>query len=132
MLLWSYPPLQVELIGTLMARGVFYLAPSLLFLFLDTALPTLAVNLKAQGADALPGRLGAKKVSKVVGLATFNLFLGIALQGGIELALKALKFRSALRIVTTLPMPWNIFIDIVSAFALRGVSCTLAIASDVS
>lgn len=121
-LVLSYSPLQVELIGTSMARAVFFLAPNLLFLVIDTLLPTVAVNLKAQGENSLPGRLGASKVAKVAGLSIFNVLLGIALQGGIELALKALQIRSALRITTTLPMPWNIFIDVMWAFALRGVS----------
>lgn len=120
-LVLSYSSLHVELIGTLMTRAVFYLAPSLLFILIDTGLPSLAAGLKAHGADALPGRLGARKVGQVVGLSVFNVLLGIALQGAVELALGFFKFRSALKVTTSLPMPWNLFTDTMWAFGLRSV-----------
>ena len=121
-LVLSYPPLKVELIGTCMSRIVFYILPGTLFLLFDTLVPSLAVNTKAHGEDALPGKMGGQKLAKVVGVSFFNLTLGIALQGAVELVLKALHFRSALKITTSLPMPWTMFIDLVWALAIRGVS----------
>ncbi|KAF2103177.1 hypothetical protein NA57DRAFT_52707 [Rhizodiscina lignyota] len=120
-LVLSYPPLKVEIIGTLMSRTVFYLAPALFFLLIDALIPSVAVNLKAHGEVSLPGRLGGKRLAKVVGVSLLNLSLGIALQAGVELVLKAFHIRSALKITTSLPLPWTMFMDIVWALGIRGI-----------
>lgn len=128
-LVLSHPPLRVEAFGTLAVRLLFYILPSTLFLLFDTAVPSLAVAIKAQGQIALPGRSGSrgtsgrKGVLKVAGWSIFNILLGIALQLGIDLlATKVLRVKSALKIVTRLPLPWGLAKDIAKGFILRGVS----------
>ena len=120
-LVLSYPPLKFEIISTLMSRTVFYLVPGALSLLFDTLLPSLAVSMKAHGDASSPMQYGGQKLARIVGVSMFNLTLGIALQAAVELVLKALHIRSALKITTTLPMPWTMFIDLVWALAIRGV-----------
>ncbi|KAL1629298.1 hypothetical protein SLS56_005402 [Neofusicoccum ribis] len=127
-LVLSHPPLRVEAFGTLAVRLLFYILPSTLFLLFDTAVPSLAVAIKAQGQIALPGRSGSrgtsgrKGVLKVAGWSIFNILLGIALQLGIDLlATKVLRVKSALKIVTRLPLPWGLAKDIAKGFILRGI-----------
>lgn len=127
-LVLSHPPLRVEAFGLLAIRLLFYLLPSTLFLLFDAAVPSLAVAIKAQGQIALPGRSGSrgfrgpKGILKVVGWSTFNVVLGIALQVGIDLlATKVLRVKSALKIVTRLPLPWGLAKDIAKGFLVRGI-----------
>lgn len=131
-LVLSHPPLRVEAFGLLAVRLLFYLLPSTLFLLFDAAVPSLAVAIKAQGQIALPGRSGSrgfrgpKGILRVVGWSTFNVVLGIALQVGIDLlATKVLRVKSALKIVTRLPLPWGLAKDIAKGFLVRGVSISL-------
>lgn len=131
-LVFSQPPLKVEIVGVLGVRVLFFLVPSLLFLLFDSFIPSLVVGIKRQGALALPvrtvGGRGAKKGKgpkwySVLGLSLFNIGLSIALQAGVELLLTyALGIRSALKITTTLPMPWSIAKDVVRGLVLREVS----------
>lgn len=125
-LLLSHPPLRVEAFGTLAIRLLFFILPSALFLLFDVTVPSLAVAIKAQGSLALPGRSGSKGrkgVLKVVGWSIFNVILGVALQVGIDLlATKVFRIRSALKIVTRIPLPWGLAKDIARGFILRGVS----------
>ncbi|KAF2838934.1 hypothetical protein M501DRAFT_934936, partial [Patellaria atrata CBS 101060] len=120
-LVLSHPPLRVEIYGTLFIRVLFYLVPSLLFLALDTLIPSLAATLKAQEDYALPGRLGRKKLMRVVGWSIFNVLMGVAIQTGLELFVtQVLQWRSVLKVTTTLPVPWGIFKDLVKGFIVRG------------
>lgn len=132
-LVLSQPPLRVEIVGTLAVRALFFLAPALLFLLFDSVIPSLAVSLKTQGAPALPARTGGVQGTKrskgrpqwylVVGLSLCNIALSIALQAAVELLFtRLLKIRSALKITTTLPMPWSIGKDVVRGLVLREVS----------
>ncbi len=116
-------------------RVLFFLVPSLLFLLFDTLVPTLAVKIKIQGSAALPTRVGGGRASrrgrgkpawyKVIGLSLFNVCLGVAVQSAIELLFtEVLHIRSALRVTTTLPMPWSIAKDVARGLMLREV-CTL-------
>ncbi|CZS90659.1 related to C-4 methyl sterol oxidase [Rhynchosporium graminicola] len=133
-LVLSQPPLKVEIVGTLAVRALFFLAPSLLFLLFDTIIPSLAVGMKTQGSAALPTRTGGVRVKKrsrgssipsvlqVLGLSLLNICLGVALQSAIELLFtEVLNIRSALKVSTTLPMPWSIFKDVVRGLLLREV-----------
>ena len=106
--------------------------PSLLFLIFDTIIPSLAVGIKTQGAAALPTRTGGIKVKrrsgkpewyKAVGLSVFNICLTTALQAGIEFLLtEVMDWPSALKVTTTLPMPWSIAKDVLKGLLLREVS----------
>jgi hypothetical protein len=122
-LVLSHPPLRVEIFSALFIRILFYLIPGLIFLAIDTAFPSVAVNVKAQGDAALPARRGGRKVAIVAGWASFNVLLGVALQAGVESFLtQLLEVRSALKVTTTLPMPWGIAKDIFRGLVARNVS----------
>ena len=135
-LVLSQPPLKVEIVGTLAVRLLFFVAPSTLFLFFDTLLPSLAVGIKRQGAPALPTRTGGvagarrgdgrPKWYQIIALSVFNIFLGTAIQAGIEvLFTDVFHIRSALKVTTTLPMPWSMAKEMLRALLLREVSLLL-------
>lgn len=131
----SQPPLKVEIVGTLAIRTLFFVIPSLLFLIFDSILPSLSVGFKTQGGEALPTRTGGARKSKrskvpqwyqVIGLSLLNICLGVAIQAGVELLFTdVFHIRSALKVTTTLPMPWSIATDIAKALVLREVSYVL-------
>ncbi|KAL5418019.1 hypothetical protein PMIN03_001256 [Paraphaeosphaeria minitans] len=113
----SYSPLQLEFFGPLLLRTSLYLLPSLLFLALDTLIPSLAVELKAQGERGLPARQrgGGRKVRNVVFWSAANVLLGIALQGGIEFFVTDVARMRSLLVVkgsrwslNHLPNPWGV------------------------
>jgi hypothetical protein len=130
-LVLSQSPLRVEILGSLGIRAVFFLVPSLLFLIFDSVLPSLAVGIKTQGRAALPTRTGGVRVSRristpqwyrVVGLSVVNVCLGAAIQAGVEaLFTNILHVRSALKVTTTLPMPWSIAKDVLKCLLMREV-----------
>ncbi|TVY51365.1 hypothetical protein LCER1_G005883, partial [Lachnellula cervina] len=125
----SFPPLKVEIVGTLAIRAVFFLLPSLLFLLFDSILPSVIVNIKTQGEAALPTRSGGGRSSRkggtppwyfVIGVSLINILLSVALQTGIELLFtQILHIRSALQVTTTLPMPWSIAKYVLRSLFLR-------------
>jgi hypothetical protein len=131
-LVLSQPPLKVEILGTLAIRILFFLLPSLVFLLFDSVLPSLSVGLKTQGGEALPTRTGVTQRARrgrktpqwyqVLGLSLFNICLGLAIQAGVELLFtEVFHIRSALKITTTLPMPWSIAQDVGKALVMREV-----------
>lgn len=121
-LVWSYPPLQVEMIGTVSVRLLFFLLPALAFLGLDVFLPSLAASCKAHGDKQLPTRLGQRQLTSVVAWSIFNFALGLALQAAIEVILtEVLHMRSALRISTAVTLPWTMLKELLQAFAIRGL-----------
>ncbi|KAI9722240.1 MAG: hypothetical protein M1812_001712 [Candelaria pacifica] len=122
-LILSHEPLYVEVIGTLAIRFLFFVLPSTLFLAFDTAIPSLAANLKAQGDVALPNnKKSGSKLYTVVGMAVLNVVLGVALQAGVEtMFTQAIGIRSALKVTTTLPTPWAIAMNLLKAFILREI-----------
>ena len=125
-LLLSHSPLAIEFFGTFAIRTLFYTLPSLLFLGFDTAIPNLAVAIKAQGESALPPRKNPKKLVFIVAVALFNVALGVAVQTAIDLLLThVLNIRSSLRVTTSLPLPWAIVKDLFRGLILRGVSRVL-------
>lgn len=96
---------------------VLYILPSFLFLAVDLGVPSLAVELKAQGEHGLPGRRkgAAKKIRHVIMWSCFNVLLAVALQAGIEfLVTDIFRMRSLLVIkgsrwsLNHLPNPWKL------------------------
>ena len=125
-LILSNSPLKVELFGTLAIRFLFYILPSLGFLAFDSAAPKVAVNLKEHGEDALPlnGDSNSKKDRwwKIALVSVGNVLLGVALQAGIELLFtQVFHIRSALKVSTSIPLPWSMAIDLLKGLLLREV-----------
>lgn len=125
-LILSHSPLKVEVIGTLVVRTLFYVLPSLGFLLFDSALPSLAANIKALGDSALPlskSNGGRKKLWwKIVLISIGNLLLGIAVQTLVELLFtEVFQIRSALKVTTAIPMPWGIAKDLLRGLLMREV-----------
>ncbi|KAF2755398.1 hypothetical protein EJ05DRAFT_100205 [Pseudovirgaria hyperparasitica] len=118
----SHPAYNVEVVGTLFIRLIFYVIPALAFLAFDCLVPSISTSIKAHGDDALPRRLGRKKVAKVVGVSLANVLLGVAAQAGIELlATRVLHVRSVVRINIQLPYPWDMWMDVAKAFVIRNI-----------
>ena len=125
-LILSNPSTKVEIYGTLFIRVLFYILPSLGFLVFDAATPTLAVKIKEHGEMALPlsEEQGGKKGKwwKVALVSVGNVLLGVALQAMVEMVFtRIFHIRSALKITTSLPMPWGVAIDLVRGLFLREV-----------
>jgi sterol desaturase/sphingolipid hydroxylase (fatty acid hydroxylase superfamily) len=125
-LVLSHPPLRVEIVASLAVRSIFYIAPSLIFLAFDTALPSAAQNLKALGSTGLPFRNASRnrtlRTLRMLGWSIFNTCLGITVQALTEvLFTRVLLIRSALRVTTTLPLPFGILKDLAKAYLLREV-----------
>ncbi|KAL8903969.1 MAG: hypothetical protein Q9207_003584 [Kuettlingeria erythrocarpa] len=125
-LILSNSPLKVEILGTLGIRILFYLIPAFAFLVFDAAVPNLAAKVKEHGDTALPlgeEQGGAKgRWWKIALASTGNVLLGVAIQSGVELLFtRILHIRSALKISTSLPMPWAIAIDLIRGLFLREI-----------
>ncbi|KAF7884226.1 uncharacterized protein EAF02_004562 [Botrytis sinoallii] len=127
-LVLSHSALRVEVVGTLGIRLLFFIVPSFVFLVFDSIIPSLSVVVKRQGKQALPTRTGGTKVSRakapewyrVVGISLFNILMGVAIQAGFEMVLtEILHYKSALRVTTTLPMPWSIAKDALKCLLVR-------------
>jgi len=127
----TYSPLQLEFFGPLFLRTLLYILPSLIFLLLDTLVPSLAVQVKAHGEHALPARQkgGTAKVRRVVAWSVLNVLLGVAVQAGIEwVVTDVLRWRSLLVIkgrkwgLNHLPNPWTLAKHAVMGYLLRNVS----------
>jgi hypothetical protein len=112
-------------------RVFLYILPSALFLVFDLALPSLAVEVKAQGEYALPGKQkgGVAKLRRIVAWSVFNCLLAVAVQAGVEwLTTDVLHLRSLLLIkgsawsLNHLPNPWSLFKHLVIGLASRNVS----------
>lgn len=129
-LILSNSPLKVELFGTLAIRMLFYILPSLSFLAFDIGAPKVAIGIKEHGESALPlsDEPEGKKQRwwKIVLVSVGNVLLGVALQAGIELLFtQILHMRSALKVTTSIPMPWSIAVDLVKGLLLREARRTL-------
>ena len=127
-LILSNPPLKVEIFGTLAIRVLFYISPSLGFLAFDSAVPKIAIGIKEHGEVALPlsDEPQGKKTRwwKIALVSIGNTLLGVALQAGIELLFtQVLHIRSALKVTTSIPMPWSIALDLLKGLLLREVCC---------
>ena len=125
-LVLSHPPLRVEVVATLAIRILFYVLPTTLFLLFDALVPSAAEGLKAMGSTGLPlkdaKRNKAIAVGKIVLWSWANLLLGILMQAGIEILFtRILGVRSALKVTTSLPMPWGIFMDLLKGWVFREI-----------
>lgn len=125
-LILSNSPLKVEIVGTLAVRLLFYVLPSLGFLLFDNLLPNIAAGIKEHGNSALPLSEGIMRRRsrwwKVLLMSMGNVLLAIALQLGIELLFtEVFHIRSALKVTTSLPMPWEIAKDLFSGILMREV-----------
>ncbi|KAF2205495.1 hypothetical protein GQ43DRAFT_437014 [Delitschia confertaspora ATCC 74209] len=129
----THSPLSIELYGTTLIRLILFLLPSLLFLAFDLLLPSLAVEVKAQGERGLPGSKRGRggrggRVCEVLGWSVLNVVLGIAVQVGLEwVATEVLGVRSLLSIkgskwgVNHLPNPWGMVKHLVVGYVGRNV-----------
>jgi hypothetical protein len=122
-------------VGSLGIRLLFFLAPALFFLIFDSIIPSLSVGFKRQGADGLPTR-GARRGRsspqwyQIIGVSLLNILLSVAIQAGVEMLFtEVFHIRSALKVTTTLPMPWSIAKDVLRGLILREVFNTIQIAS---
>lgn len=127
--MWSHSPLRVELFGTAAVRVVFFALPSILFFLFDIFTPSASVAIKAQGERGLPGGKRRRNIRvkelKVAGWALLNLCLGIAAQAAIEsLLVRGLGRRSALKVSSRLPLPWEMVKDMIRGLLGREVSLT--------
>jgi hypothetical protein len=104
---------------------MFFLAPTLLFLAADNAVPSLTKSLKLQGIRSLGAERGlakAKTNASTLLYAIGNIGLGIGIQGVVEYVLvELLHWKSALKISTTLPMPGELVWDMLRAFIAREI-----------
>jgi hypothetical protein len=112
-------------------RLIFFVIPSLLFFLFDTLVPSAAAVIKVQGEDGLPAgrrlKSGIKEI-KVAAWAISNVFLGIAVQGLLEYLLTNIfQVKSALKVTTTLPLPWGIVKDLVRGLMAREVRDILSV-----
>ena len=124
-LILSNSPLKIEFVGTLAIRLLFYVLPSLGFLAFDSFAPKFAAGIKEHGETALPLSGGPHKRArwwKIAAVSVGNVLLGVLLQTGIELLFtQILHIRSALKITTSIPLPWSIALDLVKGLLLREV-----------
>ncbi|QIX02131.1 hypothetical protein AMS68_007648 [Peltaster fructicola] len=119
---WSHGPLEVEIIGTLIVRLVFYLLPAIGFLAFDWTFPGTAKSIKTFGASALPHQLGRDRLLRILGVSCFNIGLTVLLQAALEILFtKVLHMRSLIKVSTILPMPLSILQDFLRAFVVRGL-----------
>ncbi|KAI9373060.1 hypothetical protein BJX61DRAFT_533460 [Aspergillus egyptiacus] len=125
-LVLAHDALRVELFGTLAARLVFYVLPSLLFYIFDSAAPGTAVIFKERGEAGLPS--GNKRRSpslsdlRIAAWSIANLALSIAVQIGLEaLLMKTPRLRPAVKTTIRVPMPWIIAKDVLLGFLVREV-----------
>lgn len=123
-LVLSHDPLRIEVFASLACRVLFYVFPSALFLVLDVLFPGISAGLKSLGEDGLPFRnLSRKNVTKhfkLVGWSLFNVVLGAMTQAVIEWVLVSqLGQTQALRVSTSLPLPWAIAKDLLKGLLAR-------------
>lgn len=127
----SQPPLKVEVVGSLAIRILFFLVPSLFFFLFDSIIPSLSVSFKTQGDRGLPtrgGRGSKPQWYQIIGVSLLNILLSVAIQAGVELLFtEVFQIRSALKVTTTLPMPWSIAKDVLRGLLLREVYSSLQI-----
>lgn len=111
-LVLTYSPSHIQIVGVAAIRLLFYFVPSLLFLFFDSAIPSLAANIKIAGDAGLPPR--ERVLGKLLLLTLFNIAAEALLQASVSLL-----FSTALPLVslgvptlfktTAPPLPWLVF-----------------------
>lgn len=121
-LVLSRDQLSIEFYGTLAARMLCFLLPALGFLAFDCATPGLSKGVKARGKEHSPLKHDRRVLAEIVGVATFNVLLGVVLQVVLEvLFTRVLHLKSILRVTVGVDLPWNIIKDVARGFVLRGI-----------
>ena len=125
-LVLSNSPLKIELLGTLVIRVAFYILPSIFFLAFDSAVPSVAIKIKEQGEIALAIGKGEGGLAgswwKITTVSCCNILGSVILQTGVDfLFTEVLHIRSAIRITTSLPLPWSIIKGLCGGLLLREV-----------
>lgn len=125
-LIKTHSPLAIEFFGTLAIRLVFFLLPSAAFLAFDSLLPDAAKGLKEHGQDALATseELGGLRGRwwKITLVSVLNVVTGVLIQTGLDLVLtQVLQSKSAIKVSTSLPMPWSIVKDILLGLLVREI-----------
>ena len=123
-LVLSHPPLRVEIVATLAIRILFYILPSTIFLLFDTMIPSTAQSFKAASTTGLPfynaSRRRTLRLLRQIAWSLGNVLLSVLTQALIEYLLTTtLRRKSALKLSTSLPMPWTILKDLLRGFLLR-------------
>lgn len=92
----------------------------------DICLPSLSGSWKSLGPDALPFSVEdlrfktMMRFGKVLGWSLFNVVLAVLLQGLVEYVfVTQLEWPAAVRVTTTLPLPWAIFKDLLKGLLAR-------------
>ncbi|GAO20118.1 uncharacterized protein UV8b_00004 [Ustilaginoidea virens] len=119
-LAFSHNPLEIHLSGLLVLRVVFWLAPALIFLLFDIALPSLSVGFKHGGRSAMPPR-AFRKLAGMLGRALLNVLFLLAVEAAISMAYAAAFKRYIFRMSTALPFPWIILKHCLVILASREV-----------
>ena len=130
-LVLSNSPLKIELLGTVAVRVIFSILPSIGFLAFDSVLPSFAVNIKEHGGIALAfaksqtGR--SVKLWKIVMISCCNVLGSVVFfQSIVELLFtEVFHIRSAIKITTTIPLPWSLFKGLCGGFLLRESSLNI-------
>jgi Fatty acid hydroxylase len=122
-LVLSYPPLQIELVGSLAVRVVFYWIPTLVFTVVEGLFPGPTSGWKIRKGQHVPGR---DKFWIAVSGVTNHLIIVTAVQGLIQLTFTRLLHRGPIfNISTTLPMPWTILKHVLTILTIRGLTTYL-------
>lgn len=125
-LVLSHHPLRVEVVASLAVKVLFYVLPSGAMLLVDVLFPGVSATFKSLGDDALPlkdtGRKDIFRFAKIVGWSVVNVVCGVMVQGLVEwLLTMQLDRPAALRITTTLPLPWGMVKDVLKGLVARDV-----------
>jgi len=140
-LIFSHPPLRVEIIATFMTRFVFFLIPSLIFTLFDGILPSLVGKDASQASSKsssntktlnIPVGRGKRKQVRVtnfdgstfyaIGMTLGNIFLGLVIQAGLEyVTVDIFRGRRMLQVTSALPLPWEVGTGILKAMAMREI-----------
>jgi sterol desaturase/sphingolipid hydroxylase (fatty acid hydroxylase superfamily) len=119
MLIMSHSPLEIEVVGSIAVRLIFYWIPALMFTLFELGMPGMSRDLKTRRGKKVAG-----DVMFSVGLySLLNQGIATAIQGLVHAAFAYLltpKY-SLFNIGTTLPMPWNIIKDTLVILILREI-----------
>ncbi|KAL3449590.1 hypothetical protein BJX65DRAFT_294624 [Aspergillus insuetus] len=124
-LVMSLSDVRIELVGTLMARLIFWIIPSCIFFLFDSLAPNTAANLKEGGEAGLPSGSRRHRASayifQVPGMCLANFVLSFLLQLAWEKTMIYLRFRPAVQVTIAVPMPWDIANHLFWGFLLREI-----------
>ena len=116
-LVMSQTPLRIELLGSCAMRVIFYWIPTLLFTAFDGLMPGLSSDLKLRRG---PRPTGTEQLGIAIN-ALINQLISAFIQGLVLFVRSHILMRKTpiFNIGTTLPLPWNMIIDILFILASR-------------